>query len=1327
MKSKSSAMLRKNSILLFLFALASTFNLFAQTADVVQGCAPLTVKFTNKPGVANPSWNLKDGNPNSTIANPTTSYTQPGIYEVELRDGNANSPIVGTVKITVFAKPILSVAISPSSGCMPLEVAFTPTVQKDNAIVINTYTWDFGDGNKQNEKTPNAKHTYKIAKNYSVIFDIKTNFVSCDASNTFKDTVKVALSPFVQFTTTPKIPTSCTAPFTVNFINASDKDGVSYVWNYGNGQTSTLFEGKEQTYSEGTYNVSLVGTGANGCKATVKTTVTVGKPRAAFAFSNDTLCLNTEYTPKNLSAFGNYIWNFGAGAEFKDPTLSEPSVRWTTPGLKTVRLKVTESSGGCQNDTTATLFIEDITTPVNASFAFDCKNPIKVSYETTKPFKSYNWSFSTLDKFKSTLAKPVVDWRNTDPSGYTQIGAFLADVTLNLVSYAGCEMVARRTDTFYFPNARVVPNKWQGCAPLTVEFADSSYTNPKDPISSYTYLWGDGSAPESFSTKATRSHTFNKAGEYKVRLVITNSKGCIDTSHVVLIEVGEPIAADFIADKTSICLGDTVKFTTLTQNPNIDAWHYSTDGDRSFHCYGDPNPSWTYGSVGKQAVSLTVGYNGCFQTVTKNDYITVKGALSKIDYTVPCAPDNLNVNFKSLSIDATSLTWDFGDGNNSTSSSLTHTYKNTGDYKVKLTASNSGSGCPASVDSAIVSIRNLKATFEIVKEATGTTAGFNLCLADKYKLKAKRSSDVNTTCYSGYTWYFSDPNERPITTTDSTIQFIPKIPLDYKIILAVRDVNGCVDSIESNHKVFGVYPKVTATPKEICIQGNVVFNGDSTKADAMITEWEWKFGDGKESKIEKNITHRYIQNPANNFFIATLNLKDEFGCTGSWSDTIKVYKPISKFTISKNPICLGDTVTINASDFTEKGNNLTYDWTINGVSKGTKQTIKEQLLKEGDNLIKLNFKETNTNCTGEISEIIEVQTKPIVDFEVPASVCAGLVTIFKDTVITKYPIGGTSWDYGNGSPGNANNINYDKAGTYKVTFFASTSAGCESSITKDVTVKETPSGDFTLSKSAICLGEPVTFTLKDTSKVGSFEWRPGDGKNNVGQSPYTHNYENVAATTTSYMPQLSLKAIGGGCEVVKTAQLIINRVDADFAILNNGACALDTIKFVITGNATTYSWNFGDNSPAIVATGKDTTLHKYNNNQNSSYNVTLTATRNGCTNIITKAVTVVLPSIAGSAKFPSIFAPESDIVQNKTYTFVPTKIDSSKCELANDIKSFEIFDRWGHKVYSSGEITNNASPPSWNGGDYPADVYMAIFYFKDEAIKPFVTDVTLIR
>ena len=62
------------------------------------------------------------------------------------------------------------------------------------------------------------------------------------------------------------------APLTVSFTNTSSGDGLSYTWNFGDGETS-LVANPSHTFSQGVWNVSLTVTNENGTDTTSTTIV----------------------------------------------------------------------------------------------------------------------------------------------------------------------------------------------------------------------------------------------------------------------------------------------------------------------------------------------------------------------------------------------------------------------------------------------------------------------------------------------------------------------------------------------------------------------------------------------------------------------------------------------------------------------------------------------------------------------------------------------------------------------------------------------------------------------------------------------------------------------------------------------------------------------------------------------------------------------------------------------------------------------------------------------------------------------------------------------
>jgi PKD repeat protein len=147
--------------------------------------------------------------------------------------------------------------------------------------------------------------------------------------------------------------------------------------------------------------------------------------------------------------------------------------------------------------------------------------------------------------------------------------------------------------------------------------------------------------------------------------------------------------ANFSADATSGCVPFTVSFSDLSTGTGIDGWSWTFgDGGTSTA----QNPGHTYNSAGTYTVALTVSSSsqGCNDTETKTNYITVNVAPAAAFYGSPTSGEvPLVVNFTNQSTDATSYSWDFGDGGTSTATNPSHTYNSAGTYTVELVASNS--------------------------------------------------------------------------------------------------------------------------------------------------------------------------------------------------------------------------------------------------------------------------------------------------------------------------------------------------------------------------------------------------------------------------------------------------------------------------------------------------------------------------------------------------------------------------------------------------------------------------------------------------------------
>jgi len=805
------------SVLTLTFFTFLSFTLYGQvqTADINEGCELLEVRF-QAPSGSTFFWDFGDGS-SSTQRNPTHNYdARVDPYTVVFRN-TEGGPVVNTETISVYPQPVIDFGANPMSGCVPLTTMFTDASQINPDILgsITAFNWTFGDGT--NGSGNPISHNYDMIGSYTVSLEIVSNLPNCTVSNRIEDFITTSM---LDASFTVDNISACTAPLTVNFTNTTDdpNNDLVYSWDFGNGNFSTDRNPPAQNYTqEGAFPITLTVTDTEGCSSTVTDIVNIGSPLVGFNIL-DTLCSGEPIILDNTSSNGSYLWNFGAGADPMTSTARNPTVTFFNQQNYNISLTVTDP-GGCSNDTTITVYVDMIFADFVSDPVFSCDLPQDFTYTPTATnIDSAIWTFNDMSQSMDMIGTFTVPG---DTSTYGINGEQIINTTLTVFNERGCKGFFERSDTVHAANALFTLDTTMGCAPLTVMFFDSLSTANED-IVSYTFVYGDG-GQETFTNTDPVSYTYNTPGDYEPFLIIENASGCLDTSFSIPVFVGEGVMADFTASPTTICPGDSIVFMG-TGDATIDAWHFDAEGGRLSHCADEANPTWFFESMtGTMDVELTVLYNGCPTTVSKSDFITVNGPLAQIDYLIECdAP--FDVEFEDLSMDATDRKWFFGNGDSSLLSNPTITYAEEGDFEVILESTNAASGCPTSFDTVTVSIRDIKAEFEL--DST-------YCQGVPIMFDATMSNGVNADCWKGYTWNPSDTNP-PIVTQDSIIEYA-WMGIDTQTVeLFVEDINGCRDTLRDTTFIVQTISNFTFAPNPICTPNDVTFTDGSTSNATIV-------------------------------------------------------------------------------------------------------------------------------------------------------------------------------------------------------------------------------------------------------------------------------------------------------------------------------------------------------------------------------------------------------------------------------------------------------------------------------------------------------------
>ncbi|MEO1623534.1 MAG: PKD domain-containing protein [Bacteroidota bacterium] len=152
---------------------------------------------------------------------------------------------------------------------------------------------------------------------------------------------------------------------------ANNSSGGTYLWNFGDGQTSMLFDPQYTYGTAGTYAVSLLVTNDCGQDLFVDTVrlTNLLPPNAAFDLNKSQGCapLRVQFEDQSSSTISDRLWEFEGG----DPSTStseSPLVRYDNPGVYDVRLEVSNAAGS--STIVQEGFIEVLPSPI-ADFAYE--------------------------------------------------------------------------------------------------------------------------------------------------------------------------------------------------------------------------------------------------------------------------------------------------------------------------------------------------------------------------------------------------------------------------------------------------------------------------------------------------------------------------------------------------------------------------------------------------------------------------------------------------------------------------------------------------------------------------------------------------------------------------------------------------------------------------------------------------------------------------------------------------------------------------------------------------------------------------------------------
>jgi PKD repeat protein len=799
--------------------------------------------------------------------------------------------------------------------------------------------------------------------------------------------------------------------------------------------------------------------------------------------------------------------------------------------------------------------------------------------------------------------------------------------------------------------------------------------------------------------------------------------------------------------------------TKITFQPNVNGSISSL-----YWSFGDSQNSNEKGSVtheyakeGSYTVTLKGSIGGCDTTFAKT--ISVEApAFAAFDM-----PDEIcegvAINLKNNS-KGTSLTYEWRVGNtviNSTSTAPQGLLYPVGQDTVLIFSVSVSNGCSKSTESKTLKIKALP-------DANFGSQYAQYCSGQKVYLQNSSKNATN------YIWKNSQGILSTEATIDTQLLFTKVNPTTFPYWLIAKNTCG-TDSVKREIIVnptdvkafFGI------SKKQICV-------GEPLEVKSYATPnapFKFDMGDGNSYQ---NATFQHAFAKAGKYTI----IQKVFGCGFDTSMLNVTVLPLPELAITTNsPICLNDLL---ATKVTTNGISVKLQY---GNGDSSNLFINKYLYQKNGTFSLTIIANSQDACQTKINKDVTVHALPLVDFEVVPSPCQFAPVLLKSTNQ------GIDYEFHSGD-GNISDkektiFRYNQPGLFKPYLVLTDANGCRDSITKQILVKASPKADFEVENNFAC--PPIDLKINDLSKgaisyqyTGSNGFLSNDTKPSINikdggtyfirqvvsngicndtikkqtyvkkRPQFTHGVKHISCfgkgdavisifdkdTTdffsvsgsnytqsgvTRYEPLqkgtyiLTVKSIDGcfahdTARVFEPQEIKLKISDKSLIKLNYGG--VDTLKIISNKNNLLYQWNtkqgfFKEYSPTLIGISPE---------ENVLYQLRGTDD-NGCEAFAQVAVEV---NKRFPIYIPNTFSPNED-GKNDSFTIFADPEDVS------EILSFQIYDKWGAKVFQKQNFQPNIEAEGWNGSNYNNNVfvYQALILFKDGTEVLFKGDVMLLK
>ena len=401
------------------------------TASPREGEAPLNVQFTDTSTGSVTSWFWEFGNGStSNTKNPLHTYSTAGTYTVKLTVNNSYgsdtleaASYIHTYSITA---PVANFTSNLISGSFPLSVNFTD-LSSNNPTA---WEWDFNSDGTIDSTVQNPVYKYTSPGTYSVTLNAVNG--TARGSTTKSNYITAGDMPAAAFNVAPQEGYS---PLTVQFTDTSTGNVNSWLWEFGDGNTSTSQSPTHIYSSSGNYTVRLTVTNAFGSDTEAPSSVNVlsiNAPSPDFTsnITSGKAPLIVQF--KDLSSGGPTAWEWDFNSDGAiDSTEQNPVYEFTDTGFYAVTLRAGNGTAWENIVKSDYIMVGD---GIHASFTaspWKGEAPLTVQFNETSTGNVTSWVWDFGDGNTSTSQNPSHEY--AEPRSYS--------VTLNASNAYGYSVV----------------------------------------------------------------------------------------------------------------------------------------------------------------------------------------------------------------------------------------------------------------------------------------------------------------------------------------------------------------------------------------------------------------------------------------------------------------------------------------------------------------------------------------------------------------------------------------------------------------------------------------------------------------------------------------------------------------------------------------------------------------------------------------------------------------------------------------------------------------------------------------------------------------------